>query len=248
MLQDFSARVGGIHYSLLSDPDSKIIRAFGILNTNFPEGNAGYGIPFPGMFVVDAEGVVRNKFFEENHNVRFTARSVLTKSLGERGAKATEVRREHLDLVSYASDEVVTPGSIVTLVVEAALPEKVHVYAPEVTGGYRPVSFTIEENPYIEVHPAEYPESEDLFLPAIKETVPVFEGKLRVVRDVTVAFSLRDLPEVTIDGNFQYQACDDKVCYPPDTVPLRFDVGIEPLDHDRVPEELQRKRSAPAEP
>ncbi len=196
--------------------------------------------------MVDAEGVVREKFFEANHNVRFTARSVLTKFVGERGGKVTEVRCDHLDLVSYASDDVVTPGSIVTLVVEAALPDKVHVYAPEVTGGYRPVSFSIEENPYIEVHPAEYPEAEQLFLPAINETVPVYETKLRIVRDVAVAFSLRELSELTIEGSFEYQACDDRVCYPPDTVPLRFNIGIEPLDHDRVPVELRRKRSAPA--
>jgi alkyl hydroperoxide reductase subunit AhpC len=40
----------GIGYSLLSDPESAAIRAFGLLNDNIEPGSPAYGIAFPGMF------------------------------------------------------------------------------------------------------------------------------------------------------------------------------------------------------
>ena len=64
VLADF-ARRKKISYALLSDPDSTIIRAFGILNTSIPEGDSGYGIPHPGVYRVNESGLVQAKFFEE---------------------------------------------------------------------------------------------------------------------------------------------------------------------------------------
>ena len=34
---------------------------------------------------------------------------------------------------------------------------------------------------------------------------------------------------VTIAGQLEYQACDDKVCYAPTTVPLNFTLDLTPL-------------------
>ena len=50
-----------ITYPLLSDPGSGVIRKFGILNTNIPEGNMFYGIPFPGDYLLAADGTVKDK-------------------------------------------------------------------------------------------------------------------------------------------------------------------------------------------
>ena len=58
VLEHFAGRVG-IDYPLLSDPGSEVIRAFGILNDTVPADNRNYGIPFPGYYVVDENGVVR---------------------------------------------------------------------------------------------------------------------------------------------------------------------------------------------
>jgi peroxiredoxin Q/BCP len=45
-----------ITYPLLSDPDSKIIRTYDILNEAVKPGTPTYGIPYPGGYVVDARG------------------------------------------------------------------------------------------------------------------------------------------------------------------------------------------------
>jgi hypothetical protein len=39
----------------------------------------------------------------------------------------------------------------------------------------------------------------------------------------------------------RYQACDDKVCYPPDTVPVHWTLQVEGHDRERAPAELQRQ-------
>jgi hypothetical protein len=86
-----------------------------------------------------------------------------------------------------------------------------------------------------------------LHLPAINETVPVFEGRFRVLRDVTLAGQNVVTPmlnpdrELTLKGSFRYQACDDKVCYPPQDVPLEWTIRVQPHDRTRVPEEMQRR-------
>ena len=52
-------------FTMLSDPDSEVIRSFGILNTLIPpDDHPWYGLPFPGSYVVDADGTIVAKFFE----------------------------------------------------------------------------------------------------------------------------------------------------------------------------------------
>ena len=53
-----------IPFTLLSDIDSDVIRAYGILNDQVsPEDGFFYGIPYPGVYVTDEEGSsLRNSF------------------------------------------------------------------------------------------------------------------------------------------------------------------------------------------
>ena len=59
-----------IAYPLLSDADSKIIRAFYILNETAKPGTLTYGIPYPGVYIVDLQGKVVSKYFEDDYNDR----------------------------------------------------------------------------------------------------------------------------------------------------------------------------------
>ena len=46
------------------------IRAFGVLNEDFPPKSAGHGIARPVIFVVDSNGVIRGRFSESNSRDR----------------------------------------------------------------------------------------------------------------------------------------------------------------------------------
>ena len=77
-------------------------------------------------------------------------------------------------------------------------------------------------------------------LEAIKETVPVYEGKVRIFQDVTIS-PFYEETEMEISATLSYQACDDRICYPPAKVPLRFVLEVGGNDSQRVPEHLQHK-------
>ncbi|MBI4473469.1 MAG: hypothetical protein HY646_12435, partial [Acidobacteria bacterium] len=222
-----------------SDPESKIIRAFGIFNTNIPHDHEWYGVPFPGAYIVDANGFVRSKYFGQDHRERFTAESILTREYASANGRRMEVKTDHLKLAAYASQESARPGNRITLVIDIELPPKMHVYAPGVSG-YRPVAFTIDSSAAVKLHDTEFPKSKVMVLEAIKERVPVFEGKVTIRKDVTISSRFRN-PVLEIPAVFEYQACDDQICYVPQKLPLKFTLRMERHDNQRAPEDIRKK-------
>lgn len=60
----------GVEFTMLQDIERQHVNAFGILNTDHEPGSRAYGIPYPGIFLLDSEGVVRYKFAEEDYRIR----------------------------------------------------------------------------------------------------------------------------------------------------------------------------------
>lgn len=67
----------GISYPLLSDIEATSIKALGILNTKYSPGEDAYGIPFPGIYVVNADMQIVGKIFLDGYRTRVDAQSVL---------------------------------------------------------------------------------------------------------------------------------------------------------------------------
>jgi hypothetical protein len=247
VLKAFADRVG-ITYPLLSDPDSKIIRDFGILNETVPKGTPFYGVPYPGTYILDARGIVLKKFFETDYKERYTAGSMLFRAAPASARDGwSEIETRHLTLRYRAADSTIQGGMTTTLAIEIALKPKMHVYAPSVTGGYIPVRWTIDPQPAFKPLDPEWPPAKTLYLPAIQETLPVFEKTFTVTRDLAFAqqnelfAAAGDSKRLAVSATFRYQACDDKECHPPVNVPLSWTFTVEPLDRTRVPEPLRRK-------
>jgi len=235
-----------IDFPLLSDPDSKIIRMYQVLNSEAVGPNAG--MARPGYFFIDTEGMIREKFFEAKYRERLTGNNVLSKLFPELGEEVTDtVEAPHLQLSVGQSDRVAVPGNLVTLTAEVHLPPDVHVYAPG-TKGYKTVKLTIQSLPDFELRQANYPSAKILYLPAIKERVPVFEGAFRIRQELKVN-SMAEFSgtlgaegkKVTVKGNLEYQACDSKICFLPASVPVEWQLQIVPLDRQRAPEDIRHK-------
>jgi Thiol:disulfide interchange protein DsbD, N-terminal len=124
--------------------------------------------------------------------------------------------------------------------VEIELKPKMHVYAPGVEGGYISVDWKVPNSPSWTAQKVQFPPSRKVRLDAIDETVPVYEGRARFVRDLVVGTKAA-AGSITVEGSFSYQACDDRMCYVPRTVPLKWTFRVDPLDSERVAEELQKK-------
>ena len=66
-----------VSYDLLSDVDSKVIKAFGLLNEKHKEGSKAYGIPHPAIYAVGADGVIAGKLMEEGYKNRPPAEAIV---------------------------------------------------------------------------------------------------------------------------------------------------------------------------
>ncbi len=235
-----------IEFPLLSDPDSKIIRMYQVLNSEAIGPNQG--MARPGYFFIDTEGVIREKFFEAKYRERLTGNGVLSKLFPELGEEVSDpVDAPHLQMTAGQSDRIGVPGNIVTLTADIKLPADVHVYAPG-TKGYKPIRLVIDPLPDFELRQASYPHAKILYLPAIKEKVPVFEGAFRIRQELKVNSMTEysgaiaaDGKPVTIKGTLEYQACDSKICFLPATVPVTWNLRILPLDRQRAPDDIRHK-------
>jgi hypothetical protein len=247
ILKDFAER-HKIDFPLLSDTDSRVIQSFNVLNAEAT--GKEKGMAHPGFFYIDSSGVIREKYFEPKYTDRFTPNNVIGKLFPELTEEVSErIEAPHIRLTLEQSDRDVVPGSRVSLIAEIELPPDTHVYAPGVQG-YKPIQLILHEVPGVELAPVTYPVSKDLYLDAIQEHVPVFEGKFRVTQDVTVKFSptsdiVRSLissgKTLSITGDLKYQACDKRVCYPPTSVPVTWSLQVFPLDLKRSPDAIRHK-------
>ncbi len=258
VLRNFASR-SNIRFTLLSDVDSRIIRAFGIFNDTVQKDSYVYGVPYPGTYVIDAHGVVQAKYFEDDYQERVTASDILVREFGATPASLPVARAaiahgrvegKHLQLTESVSARFTVGGQKIALVLDIEMQPGIHVYAPGVEG-YKPVVWEMLPGPAglpaRLFTPVTWPPSRMLHLKAIGETVPVYEKKLRLVREFTVPSDelLRTATSsdgrIVLEGIFRYQACDATTCYNPESIPVHFEVQVLRHDTERVPEELRRR-------
>ena len=230
ILKTFEQRVG-IGYRMLSDSGSKIIGEYGILNTDVPPDNERYGIPHPGTFIIDANGVIVSKYFEQNFRERFTPATILTREFGDAGGTETEIRTEHFTMTARLSQDLAARGNRISILLAIDLPDRMHLYAPGVEG-YRPVALNIDSHPGVTLRPTEFPESEILYLEAIDESVPVYHDTVRLTRDFILGQT--EAAQIELTGSLSYQACNDEICFLPTEVPISFTLNVGDLDAVRV--------------
>ena len=239
ILADFSRR-RGIAFPLLSDQGSSTIKAYGLLNTTVDPTSTNYGIPFPGTFIVNRQGVVTARFFEEAYQERNTVASILLK-LGDPAHEidAQQLATDHLKVTTYASDQVVAPGTLFSIVADVTPGPGIHVYAPG-THGYKAVALRLNPQPFLLMRPLRYPASEIYVFKPINERVEVFQTPFRLIQDVAFDASpdarkaLASAETVTITGTLEYQACDDKTCFLSKSVPVSYRVNVRQLDTERT--------------
>jgi DsbC/DsbD-like thiol-disulfide interchange protein len=114
-------------------------------------------------------------------------------------------------------------GAKLALFVDVTPKPGIHVYAP---GSKDYIPITVKLNPQLEIKPGKvaYPKSE--MMTFADEKVPVFQKPFRLTQDVTIDKSAKSGSTVTVAGTVNYQACDDRVCYPPESAPVMWTVLV----------------------
>ena len=114
-------------------------------------------------------------------------------------------------------------GAKLALFVDVTPKPGIHVYAPG-SKDYIPITVKLNAQPEIKAGKVAYPKSETMTF--ADEKVPVFQKPFRLTQDVTVEKSAKAGATVTVTGTVSYQACDDRVCYAPETAPVTWTVLI----------------------
>jgi peroxiredoxin len=231
----------GITYPLLSDTGSHVMRRLGLLNPRVQDDHAFYGIapnprhvdlPYPGSFVLDREGLITAKQFHESYRVRDSGGSVLGQLLGASSAPPTHATaiteadavrvRAWLDSPTYAWFQQMR------LTVEFAIESGFHIYGPEATGDYVPVSFHIQPLAGVEVGEVTWPEAHPMPLEELNATVPTYEGRVRAF--VPLAFTAAPgSGDQVLRLSVNFQACSSSSCLLPSSVHLEVPVEEVPL-------------------
>ena len=81
ILARFAERYG-VEFPLLSDTDSRVIRAWGLFNDQIEPDHASFGVPHPGMFLVDDQGIVFDKHFGPDHRIRESVTNAVQERFG----------------------------------------------------------------------------------------------------------------------------------------------------------------------
>ena len=252
---------------MLSDIDSATITAFGILNTvadaalgsgrddpvvlsdlkkyvsvtgSLSIATVTRGTPFPGTFMVDRDGRVTARFFEEFYRERSTASTIMLRlGTGAPPVAATKLSRNDLEVTTYAADSVVAPGNRTVLVVNISPRPKMHVYAPGASG-YRTVNLTIAHDPLVRVLPVQYPPSQLYFFKPLNERVPVYQTPFTLLQEFVLEVTpqaesaFRGKTGLTLSGTLEYQACNDTVCFNPASLPLSWTLAVKPNITERL--------------
>jgi len=252
------AQSQGITYPMLSDPDSATITRYGILNTvsieslgsnaDDPEVAKDFalyvsvtqpserfrGIAYPGTFMLDPDGRVTSRFFEDFYQERSTVASIMLRLGNGFSVQGTEISTGQIQIKTYPSDSEIALGERFAIVVEITPLPKMHVYAPG-ADKYRVVTIEIEPQPFVRLLPIQYSASEIYFFEPLNERVPVYQKPFTLLQEVVpevsrearAAFEGKDT--LTLTGSLEYQACDDRICYNPVSVPLSWTVKLRPL-------------------
>ncbi len=251
------SRQHGITFPLLADEGSATIKRYGILNTVAEEGlgpngqdanviaqvklyvsanganERQRGIPFPGTFIVDRSGRVKARFFEDSYTVRNTVSNIRVRLNDlDSTVPAARVASKNLDVITYPSDAAVAPGNRFSVIARVTPHDGVHVYAPG-AGNYKIIDLKVIPAQYIRPTRTKYPRPEIYFFKPLNEKVPTYQKPFTLTQEVVLDASAREVTSkqtsMTIAGALTYQACDDRLCYDPVTLPLSWTVGLKPI-------------------
>jgi hypothetical protein len=232
-----------IGYPLLADVGSKVIRAFGIFNTNIPEDHKMmYGMPWPGDFLIAPDGTVLDKVFLRSYEHRASASEVVLRHFDGKGANSVEIKGGPVSATVSLSTDRCFPGQELGLALELQMESGWHVYGRPLPGQYHALELSLE-SPLIERQSLELPKPEPLLLKALGETLPIYRNGFRAHGKVGIRWSppmpakfLEPLGKriepgmYRIAGTLRFQACSDEICESPRTIkfelPLTIEAGV----------------------
>ncbi len=221
----------GIDYHMLADEGSEVIKQFGILNTLIPEGEGVYGIPFPGSYLVGEDGLIAEKYFHREYQVRETGSTVLRSGFG---AAIDLSDAPHAEAEDGGKVSATLGGASLAfmqradLYVRIELEPGLHMNGPQAPEGFFATEVTVTGPDDLRVGEVQFPPTMPFRIDGLDEDFAVFEGGVEVV--VPLVSALREGDTIPLVIEVQYQACNDRECFLPQRQTLHLDVPVGKLN------------------
>jgi len=141
---------------------------------------------------------------------------------------SAQLRRPSAELTPAVPQQVIQPGQTMTAELGVELPRDIHVQSDEPRDPYlipTRLTFTLPEG--VTVEEITYPPATEWLLVGQTEPLDVFENEFTIEARLMLA---ADVPpgEMVLPGRFQYQSCDDRLCFPPVTADVEWRLRVEP--------------------
>ena len=234
-MKDFDA--AGVAVYALSYDEADALRDF----------REAHGIPYPGTYVVNADGAITHKFFENNLAVRAGPEQLLRAAQGQPMLEArTDGAAPEAVQVNIALDGSTLASTVQRdLVARFSVPAGRHVYAEPAPQGTVAVDVVLDESDRLVQRPIVRPASEPHALAGTGESFQVHHDlfELRLPLTVNNAAGRIDAG-ITVSGEVRWQSCDDEVCDIPTS--QRFELTLPVAEAPAVA--LWGKRGAALEP
>ncbi len=219
----------GITFPLFSDVGSKMIEGLGLLNLHVRRQHEETheiheprfeGVPYPMTFLLDEDGIIIDRRFNEDYRIRESARAILAGQLGFQASTGSpHVTRGDVAAVTVVGEsDQYSPFQKIWFDVEVLIAPGWHIYGSPSPSGLREFAVTPTASEVIK--PGEVTVLSEPVLRQVagaRQPVLTHEGMVQARFSVVVA-TFRKL-EIHVSGTVDYQACNDIQCLPPQSTP-----------------------------
>ena len=130
----------------------------------------------------------------------------------------------HLSFTASMTPDAVRSGGRLSLTVNVTPKRRMHVYAPGTK--YRAVTVALDRHPSLKPSKTAYPKPSIYLFKPLKEQVLVYSDPFKLTMNIQVGTVPPKAAPLKITGTLSYQACDDRVCYLPESVPLQWTIPV----------------------
>lgn len=203
-----------------------------------PEDVPFYGVPYPGFFLLDEDGVIVDKLFNRHFAHRDGVEAILDSYAGRvaPGANepiATASEDDGISVTAFlrGGGGVFRVGPRRRLIVRVEMPDGLHIYDEPVPAGMVATEIAVDGPPGFRHGPVEPPPTHAFELPGIDEPLHVWNETVDFVMDVwgdsTMAAAIAAGTEsIGVAVTVRYQACDDNQCFIPRSRTLHLEVPL----------------------
>ena len=139
-----------------------------------------------------------------------------------------QMRRPQANVTPIVETSGVHPGTTVRVALQVSLPGNLHVQSDRPRDPLLiPTVLTLQPPPGVTLRRTAFPPAIDLTQEGQAEPLAVFENTFDIGAELEVAVNA-PLGPLLVPARLRYQACDDKLCYPPATAEVEWTLQIVP--------------------